>query len=137
MTESGEVKGRGSQVHDHALMDLLPEMGPEDLDEGNLEGWNLPVHEDAGQVQLHLEAHIHVRAIDGGAPPECEAAVGDLIQAGALSVGQLLVLHGLFKPTRLQERSFGELSLHLCTVTRPCASWPVKVEKLQHSARGS
>ena len=25
-----------TQVHDHALVDLLPQMGPEDLDEGDL-----------------------------------------------------------------------------------------------------
>ena len=35
-------------------------MCPEDLDEGDLEGGYLAVHEDACQVQLYLEAHVHV-----------------------------------------------------------------------------
>lgn len=35
-------------------MDLLPQVGAEDLDEGDLERGDLAVHEDARQVQLHL-----------------------------------------------------------------------------------
>ncbi len=37
-----------AQIHDHGLVDLLPEMGAKDLDEGDLESGNLAVHEDAG-----------------------------------------------------------------------------------------
>ena len=50
------------------------------------------MHEDAGEVQLHLEADVHIGAVDGGRPPEREAPVGDLVQPAALRVGQLLVL---------------------------------------------
>ena len=41
----------------------------------------------------------YVGSVDGGGPPEGEAAVGDLVQTRSLSVGQLLVLHRLFKTT--------------------------------------
>ena len=47
-------------------MHLLTQVRPEDLDEGDLEGGDLAMHEDAGQVQLYLEAHIHIGTVDGG-----------------------------------------------------------------------
>lgn len=79
------------QIHDHALMDLLPQVRPKDLDERDLQGGNLAVHEDASQIQLHLEAHVHIGTVDGGRPPQGEAPVGDLIKTRALRIGQLLV----------------------------------------------
>lgn len=79
------------QVHDDTLMDLLPQVGPEDLDEGDLEGGDLAMHEDASQVQLHLEAHVHIGTIDGGGPPQGETPVGNLVQTRPLCIGQLLV----------------------------------------------
>lgn len=51
------VEGRRAhltQVHDDGLVDLLPQVSAEDLDEGDLERRDLAVHEDARQVQLHL-----------------------------------------------------------------------------------
>ena len=80
-----------AQVHDDALVDLLPQMGAEDLDEGDLERRDFAVHEDARQVQLDLEAHIDIGAVDRGAPPQREAPIGDLVQTRALRIGQLLV----------------------------------------------
>ena len=59
------------------------------------------MHEDARQVQLHLEAHVHVRAVDGRRPPQREAPVRDLVQTAALRVGKLLVLHLLLEARRL------------------------------------
>lgn len=50
-----------TQVHDDALVDLLPQVGTEDLDKGDLQCGNFAMHEDARQVQLHLEAHIHLQ----------------------------------------------------------------------------
>jgi hypothetical protein len=94
----GFLLAGGSHVHDDALVHLLPEMRAEDLDEADLERGDLAVHEDAGEVQLHLEAHVHVGAVDGGRPPQREAPVGDLVQPRALCVGQLLVLHALLEP---------------------------------------
>jgi hypothetical protein len=35
-------------------VDLLPQVGAEDLDEGDLKRGDLAVHKDARQVQLHL-----------------------------------------------------------------------------------
>mmetsp|Transcript_35223 Transcript_35223/g.88355 ORF Transcript_35223/g.88355 Transcript_35223/m.88355 type:complete len:558 (+) Transcript_35223:1414-3087(+) len=90
-----------AQVHHQALVDLLPQMGAHDLDERDLERGDLAVHEDACQVELHLEADINIGAVDGGAPPQREAAVGDLVQTAALRVGQLLVLHALLKAAGL------------------------------------
>ena len=79
------------------LVDLLPQVRTEDLNEADLERGDLAVHEDARQVQLHLEADVHVGAVDRGAPPQSEAAVGDLVQATALRIGQLLELHALLE----------------------------------------
>jgi len=84
-----------AQVHHDALVDLLPQMRAEDLDVGDLERGDLAVHEDARQVQLHLEADVHVRAVDRGRPPQREATVRDLVQTGALRIRQLLVLHAV------------------------------------------
>mmetsp|Transcript_19227 Transcript_19227/g.59289 ORF Transcript_19227/g.59289 Transcript_19227/m.59289 type:complete len:634 (-) Transcript_19227:308-2209(-) len=96
-----------AQVHRDALVDLLPEMRAEDLNQRYLKRRNLAVHEDAGQVELDLEADVDVGAIDRRRPPEREAAVRDLVQPGALRVGQLLVLHGLFEAARfLPEEAF-------------------------------
>ncbi len=57
---------RDLQVHDHTLVHLLPQVSPEDLDQGDLEGGDLAVHEDASQIQLHLETHINIGTVDGG-----------------------------------------------------------------------
>ena len=43
------------------LVDLLPEMSSKNLNERNFEGRNLAVHEDARQVELDLEADVHLR----------------------------------------------------------------------------
>ena len=72
-------------------------MGSEDLNEGDLEGGDLSVHEDSGQIQLHLETDVDVGAVDCRRPPQGETTIGNLVQAGSLSVGQLLVLHRLLK----------------------------------------
>ena len=40
------------------LVDLLPEVSSENLDQRNFESGNLPVHEDARQVELDLEADV-------------------------------------------------------------------------------
>lgn len=57
------------------------------------EGESRPtMHEDAGQVQLHLEAHIHIGSVDCWRPPESEAPIRDLVQTTPLCIGQLLVL---------------------------------------------
>ena len=47
-------KERSAQVHDDRLVDLLPQMRTEDLDETDLQRRDLAVHEDARQIQLHL-----------------------------------------------------------------------------------
>ena len=40
----------------YTFVDLLPQVRPEDLDQRDLQRRNLPVHEDARQIQLDLEA---------------------------------------------------------------------------------
>ena len=45
-------------------MDLLPQVRAEDLDQRNFESGNLPVHEDARQVELDLEACVRKRGLE-------------------------------------------------------------------------
>ena len=66
-------------------------MSPEDLDQRDLERGDLAMHENASQIQLHLEAHVHIGTVDGGGPPQGETPVGDLVQTRPLCIGQLLV----------------------------------------------
>mmetsp|Transcript_6268 Transcript_6268/g.11473 ORF Transcript_6268/g.11473 Transcript_6268/m.11473 type:complete len:253 (+) Transcript_6268:2354-3112(+) len=72
-------------------------MGAENLDEGDLQGWDLAMHEDACQVQLHLEAYVHVGSVDRWRPPKREASVRNLVEAGPLRIRELLEAHGLFE----------------------------------------
>ena len=51
-----------AEIHDHRLMDLLPEMGTEDLDERDLERRNLSVQENTSQIELDLETDVDVRS---------------------------------------------------------------------------
>mmetsp|Transcript_12946 Transcript_12946/g.36299 ORF Transcript_12946/g.36299 Transcript_12946/m.36299 type:complete len:360 (+) Transcript_12946:1817-2896(+) len=88
-----------AEVHDDGLVDLLPQVSPEDLDQRDLQRRNLPVHEDACQVQLNLETHVHVRPVDCRGPPQGETPVGDLVQTRTLGSGQLLEFHALLKAT--------------------------------------
>jgi len=82
-----------TEVHHDALMHLLPQMCPEDLNQRNLEGRDLAMHEDAGQVELDLEADIDIGSVDCRGPPQRETTVWNLVQTRALGIGQLLVLH--------------------------------------------
>lgn len=47
-----------TQVHDHGLVDLLPQMGSEQLDVRDLQGGQLSVHEDTRQIELDLETDV-------------------------------------------------------------------------------
>lgn len=42
-------------------MNLLPQVSPEDLNEGDLQCWDLAVHEDSSQIKLHLETNVHLK----------------------------------------------------------------------------
>ena len=46
-------------------MNLLPQVSPEDLNEGDLQCGDLSVHEDSSQVKLHLETHVHLETKRG------------------------------------------------------------------------
>lgn len=41
-------------------MNLLPQVSPEDLNEGDLQRGDFAVHKDPSQVKLHLETDIHL-----------------------------------------------------------------------------
>jgi hypothetical protein len=43
-------------------------MCPEDLNEGDLEGWDLSVQEDTSKIQLDLETNVNVCPVDSGRP---------------------------------------------------------------------
>lgn len=49
-----------TKIHDDALMNLLPQVSPEDLNEGDLQCWDLAMHEDSSQIKLHLETDIYL-----------------------------------------------------------------------------
>ena len=53
-----------TQIHDHRFVDLLPQMGTEDLNERDLERGNLAVQEDTGQIKLDLETDVDVGTVD-------------------------------------------------------------------------
>ena len=55
---------------------LLPQVGAEDLNQTNLEGGDLSVHEDTGQIKLDLETDVYICAIDSRAPPQRKPSVG-------------------------------------------------------------
>jgi hypothetical protein len=86
-----------AQIHDDRLVNLLPQMGSEDLDKRYLEGWNFAVQENTREIELDLETDVDVGSIDGWRPPQSEATVGNLVQTGTLGVGEFLELHGLFE----------------------------------------
>lgn len=50
-----------TKIHDNALMNLLPQVSPEDLNEGDLQCGDLAVHKDSSQVKLYLETHIDLK----------------------------------------------------------------------------
>lgn len=60
MASSPSILAHLTQIHHDALMDLLPQVSSEDLDERDLQCGDLAVHEDTGQIQLHLKAHVHL-----------------------------------------------------------------------------
>lgn len=52
-----------TQVHHDAFVDFLPKMGPENLNQGDLQGGNLTMHEDTSQIELNLETNINIGTI--------------------------------------------------------------------------
>ena len=55
-------------------MNLLPEVRAEDLNERYLQRRNLAVHEDARQVELDLEADVHLRGASRFGPNSLKIA---------------------------------------------------------------
>lgn len=84
-------------------MNLLPQMGSEDLDQGNLEGRDLSVHENTRKIQLHLETNINVRSINGRRPPHGETSVWNLRKTRSLGVGQFFELHRICNQSRTSQ----------------------------------
>ena len=94
-------------------------MGTEDLDQTDLERWDLTVpeewlvsddtrprcetnvHENISEIELDLETDVDVRTVDGRTPPEREPTVRDLVKTRPLRVRELLVPHRLFEARRL------------------------------------
>ena len=90
-----------THIHNNGFVNLLPQVGAEDLNQRNFERRNFAVHEDSGEVELDLEADVDVGTVDRGRPPESEPPVRNLVQTGALRIGQLFVLHRLLEAGRL------------------------------------
>ena len=85
-------------------MDLLPQMGTEDLDERDLQCRNLTVKEDTRQIKLHLETDVDVGSVDGRRPPKRKSTVWNLVETGTLGVRELLEFHALFETGGLFSR---------------------------------
>ena len=56
------------------------------------------MHENTGQIQLHLETDVHISSIHSRGPPEGESSIRDLVKPRSLSMGQFLEFHRLFEP---------------------------------------
>jgi hypothetical protein len=94
-------------------VDFLPEMGSEDLDQRDLQGRDLAVHENTRQVKLDLETNVHVRTVDRRRPPQCESTIWDLVQTRSLGMSKFFVSHALLETASLlPEETFpsGEVS---------------------------
>ena len=68
-----------AHIHDDGLVDRLPQVRSEDLNQRNLQRRNFTVHEDAGQVKLDLESDVDISAVDRRRPPERESTIRNLI----------------------------------------------------------
>ena len=68
-----------AHIHDDGLVDLLPQVRSEDLNQRNLQRRNFTVHEDAGQVKLDLEPDVYISTVDRGRPPERESTIRNLV----------------------------------------------------------
>ena len=75
-------------IHDNALMDLLPKMCPEDLDQRYFQSWNLSMHENPREIQLHLETNIYISPVNGWGPPKSKTPIGNLCQTRPLGIGK-------------------------------------------------
>ena len=96
-----------TQIHDNTLVDFLPQVRSEKLNQRNLQCGDLTMHENTGKIKLHLETNVHIGTVDGGTPPQSKATVGNLGKTRTLSIRKLLVFHLIFE-TRclLPEQSF-------------------------------
>jgi len=91
-------------------------MGTEYLDQADLQCRNLAVpnqniltssplvrnknkrlHENAGQIELHLETNIDVSTINRRTPPKSESTIRNLVKTGTLCVGEFFISHRFFK----------------------------------------
>lgn len=52
-----------TQIHYNRLVDFLPKMCSENLDEGDLQRRDLAMEEDSGQIQLNLETDVHICSV--------------------------------------------------------------------------
>ena len=58
-----------TKIHHNRFVDLLPQMGTENLNQGNLQCRDFAVHENASQIKLDLETNVNVGSVDGWRPP--------------------------------------------------------------------
>lgn len=53
-----------TKIHDHGLVNFLPQMCSEDLNQRDLQGGNFAVQEDTSKIKLDLETDINVGSVD-------------------------------------------------------------------------
>jgi hypothetical protein len=60
-------------------MNLLPQMGSENLDQTDFQSRDFTMHKNTSKIQLYLETNIDISSVDSRRPPQGEASIGDLI----------------------------------------------------------
>lgn len=53
-----------TKIHNNRLVNLLPQVSTEDLNEGNLKSGNLTMHENTSQIELDLETNVNISSVD-------------------------------------------------------------------------
>ena len=86
-----------SKINHHTLVNLLPQVSSEDLNQGDFQGRNLTMHKNTCQIQLDLETNIYIRTVDCRRPPERKSTIGNLRETTTLGIGQYLITHLLFE----------------------------------------
>jgi hypothetical protein len=59
---------------------LLPQVSTEDLNQTDLQGGDLAMHENTSQIQLYLETDVDIGTVDSRTPPKRESTIGNLVQ---------------------------------------------------------
>ncbi|KAH3663741.1 hypothetical protein OGAPHI_005143 [Ogataea philodendri] len=86
-----------TKINHQTLVDFLPQMCSKDLDQRDLESWNLSVKEDTRQIELDQESNVNVGSVDRWRPPQSKPTVRNLRQSRTLGISEFLEFQSVFK----------------------------------------